>query len=213
MKIAIFGCSWSHGVKNISNGYSWPLALSEHHPDWEIHNYALGGSSLSFQASLLDNVLAHDSYDKIVFQLTNPARFTYMDDDVNFGDYIINLSKNYRMFDMYGDIYRNIVCITAGALGLNKHDSFWKFPVDKYEFTKMYYSYVNRHINRTEYRALAQYVKSKSDIVFFHNEDVCDIGDIPVIMDQTGKKYVVDNGEHFNIDGSKWVADWVEKQL
>jgi hypothetical protein len=56
-------------------------------------------------------------------------------------------------------------------------------------------------------------VKSKSDIVFFHNEDVCEIGDIPVIMDQTGKKYVVDDGEHFNIHGSKWVADWVEKQL
>ena len=54
MKIAVFGCSWSHGVKEIDNFYSWPYALHKLNPDWKIDNYAIGGSNLQFQTFLLN---------------------------------------------------------------------------------------------------------------------------------------------------------------
>lgn len=207
MKLAVFGCSWSQGVPTVDNDFCWPKAIADQYPEWQIDNFSLAGSSLSFQAWLLDDVLKHNAYDKIVFQITSPQRLTYFDDTVNVGSYLKS-SNNYRELDRSGDIYRNIICITPGHLSLADVDSFWNYP-DKHNFANLYYKYTNKHVSRVEYKAVVEYVKNKTDFVYFHNEDVCNIGNIPVLMDLTGSKFASDVGQHFNREGSNWVAKWI----
>jgi len=207
MKIATFGCSWSQGIGPVDNAYCWPKALADANPSWQVDNWALAGSSLSFQAYLMDDVCRHDSYDKIIFQITSPHRLTYFNDQLNYGKYLKQY-VNYRELDRSGDIYRNFICITPGHLNLSKKDSFWKYP-DKHDFASLYYKYINKNIHRTEYKAVVEYVKNKTDFVYFHNEDVCKIGGVPVLMDIVGDKFVADEGQHFNKQGSQLTADWI----
>lgn len=211
MKLAIFGCSWSQGLSTVDECYCWPKAVAEKYPNWTIDNFSLAGSSLSFQAYLMDDVCKHDSYDKIIFQITSPQRLTYFDDRLDYGKYLKQYS-NYRELDRSGDIYRNFICITPGHLTLSKKDSFWNYP-DKHKFASLYYKYLNKHVQRTEYKAVIEYVKSKVDFVYFHNEDVCKIGNVPVLMDIVGDKFVADEGKHFDKQGSQWIANWVLDNL
>jgi hypothetical protein len=206
MKIATFGCSWSQGLSTVDDAYCWPKALAEN-KQYQVDNFALAGSSLSFQAYLLDDVLKHNTYDKVIFQITSPQRLTYFDDSLDYGKYL-RLYNNYRELDRSGDIYRNFICITPGHLNLSKKDSFWNFP-DKHDFANLHYKYTNKHISRVEYKAVVEYVKNKTDFVYFHNEDVCKIGGVPVLMNLVGDKFVADEGQHFNKQGSQWTADWI----
>lgn len=210
MKIATFGCSWSQGLSTVDDAYCWPKALAEN-KQYQVDNFALAGSSLSFQAYLLDDVLKHNTYDKVIFQITSPQRLTYFDDTLDYGKYL-RLYNNYRELDRAGDIYRNFICITPGHLNLSKKDSFWNFP-DKHDFASLYYKYVNKHVQRTEYKAVIEYVKNKVDFLFFHNEDVCKIGNIPIVIDQLGTSYIADRGQHFNKQGSRLVAEWIMEKI
>ena len=214
MKIATFGCSWTHGLLEVDDGYGWPWALAERHPDWEIENFALAGSSLSFQVLLLDDLLKNGhEYDRIVFQITAPMRVTYFDDEYDYGKYLYRPIPNYRKFDLTGDIYHKFVCITSGHLALDRKHSFWRHPYKKYDFAQTYYTYVNKNINRVEYRALVNYVKDRVDFLYFHHEDVCGIGGIPVAMEELGTQYVADDGGHFNREGCKVLSEWIESHI
>lgn len=209
MKLATFGCSWTHGILEINNGYSWPKAVAEL-TGWQVDNFSLAGSSLSFQTYLLDDVLKNDDYDKIIFQITTPHRLTYFDDKCNYGKYL-KKDNNYRHLDITGDIYRNFICVTPGHMSLNDTDDFWKYP-DKFTFANMHYKYTSKNIVKTEYNALIEYLKNKVDFLYFHNENNS-IDNVPVLMDIVGDKFVADNGKHFNKLGSKWVANWILENI
>lgn len=210
MKIATFGCSWTQGVSTVDDSYCWPKALAEDN-QYHVDNFALAGSSLSFQVYLLNDVIKHNTYDKVIFQITSPQRLTYFDDSLDYGQYL-KTNQNYRELDRTGDIYRNFICITPGHLQLSSSDSFWDYP-DKHNFAKLYYKYTNKHISRLEYIALVEYLKNKVDFLFFHNEDVCKIGNVPIVIDRFGTDYVADKGQHFNKQGSQLVADWIMENV
>ena len=214
MKIATFGCSWTHGLKQLNNFYSWPYALHKLQPDWEIHNYAIGASNLQFQIFLMEDVLRHHTYDKIIFQITSPSRLTYFEEDYDFTKHLTEMKPNYKRFDIEEGFFRKVVTITPGHMKLPKSDSFWNLS-GKYEFAKSYYTTVNKSIFRTEYKALVNYLKNKVDLMFMHNEDILDLKICPVIMKElpSAKKFVADSGEHFDIEGCDQQAKWVLERL
>lgn len=217
MKIATFGCSWTHGLKEVDNFYSWPYALHNLNPDWEIHNYAIGGTNLQFQTFLLDDVLRHNSYDKIIFQITSPGRLTWFEEDYDFTKNMEETEKNYRCFNIENGFYRKLVIVTPGHMKLSSKNSFWSVP-GKYDFAKKYYSFINKSIFRTEYKALIYYLKDKVDLLFMHNEDILNLNICPVIKNEASKenslsKIIADNGDHFNKDGCNWQAKWVKDRL
>lgn len=217
MKIATFGCSWTHGLNSIDNFYSWPYALHLQNPDWIIHNYAIGGSNLTFQTFLMEDVLRNESYDKIIFQITSPGRLTYFEEDYDFVRHNKEIEQNFKRFDIEEGFYRKIVTITPGHMKLSRKDSFWNLK-EKYNFAKNYYSLVNKSIFRTEYKALVYYIKEKADLFFMHNEDVLGLQICPVIKEEAKKEnkldqFVADNGDHFNKHGCIWQANWVKDRL
>lgn len=214
MKIATFGCSWTHGLKQLNDFYSWPYALHKLQPDWVIHNYAIGASNLQFQTFLMEDVLRNNSYDKIIFQITSPGRLTYFEEDYDFTKHLTEMETNYKRFDIEEGFFRKVVTITPGHMKLSKNNSFWKLP-GKYEFAKSYYNTVNKSIFRTEYKALIYYLKDKVDLMFMHNEDILNLKVCPVIMEELSgaRKFVADSGEHFDIEGCDQQAKWVLENL
>ena len=220
MKVATFGCSWTHGHVTVDNHYNWPNGLQEIHPEWEIYNYALAGSSLSFQVQLMDRVLKHEKYDIIIFQFTSPGRLTYFEEDYDYLKYFTRYTSTYQMFDTSSDIYRKIFAICPGHMSLSKSDSFWTTP-EKYQLAKLYYTHINKSIHKIEYKALTEYVKRKTDLCFFHNEDVLKLNIHPVINEEVKKSggnellktFIADKGEHYNKVGAQWQANWVNNKL
>jgi hypothetical protein len=220
MRIATFGCSWTHGVGAIDKHFNWPLALSKLRPEWYIDNYALGGSSLSFQLYCYNKAIKHNDYDKVIFQFTNPGRLTFFPEDHEVFDGHINFTKNYKMFDISDGFYRNINCITMGHTSLPKNNSFWTSK-EKYNLMKAYYSTMPKEIYRAEYRAMVEYAEKRSSLCFFHNEDVLKLNRYPVINQEVinnGSKdmldsFIADEGEHYNKAGCEWIANWVLEKI
>lgn len=217
MKIATFGCSWTHGINAVDNKYSWPYALSKLKPNWHIENYAVEGTSLTFQTFLMDDVLRHNTFDKIIFQITSPGRVSYFEEDYDILQHAENVSQNYKHISIENGFFRKVIAFTPGHIKLSKKDSFW-YPKGKYEFARSYYSLINKSIFRTEYKALVHYILSKADLVFMHNEDILKLNLCPVIMeeikDQTLlQSFIADNGNHFNKAGCEWQANWIINKL
>jgi hypothetical protein len=112
--------------------------------------------------------------------------------------------------------YRTINCITRGHTSLPKKDSFWTNK-EKYNLMKAYYSTVPKEIYGTEYRALVEYIAPRVDLCFFHNEDSLKFDKYPVMHNEVRKSggqelldsFIADEGDHYNKQGSDWVADWV----
>ena len=217
MKVAVFGCSWSHGIKAVNDRYSWPYALSKLKPEWHIENYAVEGTSLAFQTFLMDDVLRHHSFDKIIFQITSPGRITYFEEDYDVLQHVENITSNYKHISIENGFFRKVIAVTPGHMNLPKKDSFW-FPAGKYEFSKSYYSLINKSIFRTEYKALVHYILSKANVVFMHNEDILKLNLCPVVMEEVNndellKSFIADSGSHFNKVGCDWQANWVLDRL
>lgn len=217
MKIAIFGCSWSHGIKAVDEKYSWPYALAKLKPDWNIENYAVEGTSLAFQTFLMDDVLRNNTVDKIIFQITSPGRITYFEEDYDILQHIQPITDNYKHISIENGFFRKVFAITPGHMKLSKTDSFW-YPKEKYELAKKYYAHINKSIFRTEYKALIHYVLSKADFVFMHNEDVLKLNVCPVVMEEVKdqellQSFIADDGSHFNKSGCDWQAKWIVDNL
>jgi len=220
MRIATFGCSWTHGVNTVDNNYSWPEAISEKNKDLYVHNYALGGSSLSFQLFCMTEVLRHKSYDKIIFQFTVPGRLTYFPEDCDVLKWHRNYTGNYSRFNHDDGMYRTINCITKGHSSLPKRDSFWTTK-EKYNLMKSYYGNMPKEIYRTEYTAMLEYIEKRVDLCFFHNEDILKFDKFAVINEEVKQEggqilldsFIADNGEHYNKAGCKWIADWVLEKI
>lgn len=220
MRIATFGCSWTHGVGTVDKNYSWPEAISETSKDLYVHNYALGGSSLSFQVFCLEEVLRHESYDKIIFQFTVPGRLTYFEEDYDVLQWHRNYTGNYSRFNYDEGMYKYVNCITMGSTALPSNDSFWTTK-EKYNLMKSYYRTMPKEIYRTEYKAMVEYIENRVDLCFFHNEDILKFNKFAVLNEEVKQKggqklldsFIADSGEHYNRQGCQWVADWVLEKI
>lgn len=231
MKLAIFGCSHSHGAPKLDNGFNWCQGLAEKKPDWTIHNYALGASGLPFQATLFSQV--RTQYDKVIFQIPSAARlgFSYYE-NLNAVRYRKNFHAkgahqvfaNYRevkrlpMDATEGGVYSEYAAHTPGQV-----TGKTSFPVDwpgwngHYNFVKSWYDNLDRKIDNTTHEALSDWIYNRVDFCFSHitkahlkhSADV-DVK-IPSIVDSVPDldKFVGDDGGHFTEEGHRWITDWV----
>jgi hypothetical protein len=165
----------------------------------------------------MDDVLRHHSFDKIIFQITSPGRITYFEEDYDILQHTETVTENYQHISIEDGFFRKVITVTPGHMNLPKKDSFWDIK-NKYEFTKDYYSFINKSIFRTEYKALVHYVLSKANVVFMHNEDILKLNLCPVVIEEVKddkllNSFIADNGKHFNKAGCDWQASWVLDRL
>lgn len=228
MKIVIFGCSWSVGVpRKFSELHkdaaiskpcdydfcSWAKELADLHPEHQITNYALPSSDLTYSVAMLNRVLKNQQYDKVIFQVTIPHRFTYWND--------VELEKHFVDFGNYRRFGESILTDVFLFNPQNADDgtqSNYKSITKKVRDGKFIKDYLERDIDdraEANHKALTYYAKDHSDFCFSHIP--IDFLDIPNVEEKLGteqfKTYVCDDGLHFGDDGNKWQAKWISQNL
>lgn len=209
MKIHTFGCSWTHGHGPDSSDTgltSWPSVLSQRHPRYEVVNHAFQGSSLDFSLAQLHEVLKSKEESIRIFQITAPFRYTVW----NQAD--IDKHKTYlRNYSYYTD--RAIETTERYHGGWNNN----RVREDK-KFHKYLVAKRNPMAEKANYLSSADFLLHNCHFVFYHMrwEGISNYN-IPAIKDELGEeqftKYIHDDGFHFGMEGCKWVASWVEKNL
>lgn len=212
MKIAIFGCSWTHGVGQIEKYINWPYFFAQKYPDIEITNYAVAASSIFFQIHQMNLVKKHDPADFYIFQITRPERLTYWENGKNFFDHLESAAPNLKQY--YHGIFQSVQCLTPPLVGQKANMNNKQQTID---FAKHYYKHVNVETMDLEWELAVDYVKENTDFCFLQTEGADRyVTDIPCIEDILGRekcKQWWEAGTHFGRDGLQWVADWVDNSV
>lgn len=222
MKIAVFGCSWSMGIlrewslsqstseqrQRIPNEdfVNWTRELGKLRPDWEITNYSLAGASTLFSVSMLDRALEKNSYDCIIFQVSTADRYSSWTENFDVESRLYNVDNNVRMFNL---------SILDDVLIYDSHTpkkSIWNDLISKDKdnaFINYYYYRTTDEMFDLNHKALIEYAKSKSNIVFAHRSSkLC-----KSIEETLGKdkfeSFFMDEGKHFGLEGCQWQAKWI----
>lgn len=223
LKVAIFGCSWSHGIHSLDKHRNWPYYFALNNKDWQIDNYAIAASSLQFQIYLYEYIKKHNPADKYIFQITRPERFTYFKKDTKFEDLLEDRKfyndhlDNYKWFN-YATINKTVQPITIGNVKKFFAHGNLDFTKDSLDFANLYYKITNDEIMELEWKMGIEYIKNKVDFCFLHTEGrQRNIKDLYCIEDIVGKDYCYQNyfedgsGTHFNQKGLQWTANWVKE--
>jgi len=226
MKIAIFGCSWTHGVGTVENYLNWPELFAQRLPEHDIRNYALAGTSINFHIYLLRWVKQHDPADLYIFQLTRPERFTYWKDKQNWNDYLIEERlANYRSFGdnikviVEQDENKNVLYHRVGRLVIqliNQSSNLTTTP-DMINLAKSYYSHVNDEAFQNEWDIASEYVMQHTDWCYQQTEgEYRKRTHIPCWEDILGEKQCKEywaQGSHMGREGLQVTADWVYENV
>ena len=212
MKIAIFGCSWTHGVGQVEQYINWPYFFSQKYPDVEITNYAVAASSILFQIHQINLVKKHNPADLYIFQITRPERFTYWKPESTFFNHLKPALPNLKQY--YYEIFQSVRCITPPLVTQRANMNNQQKSID---FAKQYYKIANDETFNLEWKLAVDYVKENTDFCFLQTEGADrHITDILCVEDILTREKCKDwwvAGTHFGRDGLQWVADFVDDNV
>jgi hypothetical protein len=195
MNIICLGCSFTAGMPE-ENYYSWPEKLSYIRPNDNIYNLSLGGSSILFNLYLLQEIKKKVTADFIVFQITQPYRYTSMR-DFDFESALITKTKNYIRLDPEVRIKQNVLTVTTGSARYQ-----WTTNKQRVKFSQDYYRNYSRELGDIEYDIYRNHIKENSNFCFNYNE----------IVDEAKSK-TIDNGGHFSCEGHDLIANWINEKI
>lgn len=204
MKVAVFGCSWTHGVGQVENFLSWPQLLDT---SYSVRNYAVAGSSVLFQIHMLEWVKQNDPADRYIFQITRPERITYWNDNVDWNLYL--QGNTVMQFDH--NVYKDVQIATIQSTTQSPDLTTKKSTID---LAKAYYKTMNNEAFVLEYKLAYEYIKNNVDFCYLQTEGKERKLDLPCVEDILGqeqcKKWWA-AGTHFGREGLQWTAKWVKE--
>ena len=204
MKIATFGCSWTHGVGQVENYLSWPQLLDT---SYSVKNYAVAGSSVLFQIHMLEWVKQNDPADRYIFQITRPERITYWNDNVDWNLYLQGNTVMQFDHSVYKDVQIATIQSTTQSPDLTTQQS-------TIDLAKAYYKVMNDEAFVLEYKLAYEYINNNVDFCYLQTEGKERKLDLPCIEDILGqeqcKKWWA-SGTHFGREGLQWTANWVKE--
>jgi hypothetical protein len=201
-----FGCSWTGWEKT-----NYVEELSKLVPEHNFYNWGQGGSSIALSTYLLDAVKKNytDSDNYFIFQVTTPRRVSWWNE--KFDEHALGSIKK--------------IDTNYFKLPFHTVNNWWQGFSPSYlkdksfsKYHKNYYSINTDAVMHHEYKMHYSFAKNNSDYIFRHLAKKTDIiDDVKCIQDildkQTYEKYLSDDNSHFAINGSKWQAQWIMKEL
>lgn len=189
MNINIYGCSFSHGIKE-HDFESWATELSKMLPDVNFNNYAYTGSSLAFMCYMLDKTYDKDAVN--IIQLTGSPRFVSWQ-RADFNEQSIQKYKNYRCFDHVNMIYH--------------------YPGTT-DFSKQYFPLFTEPLEYIQTKSYIEFATSRSDYVFSQNNPYKGIDCIRNYLGNNKyEEFLCDDNFHFSDKGNKWLANFILNKL
>ena len=206
MKIAVFGCSWSYGVKtqgsyNDNKIYSnWPFYLHQQ-TGWEIKNYSFGGTCIAWSINnLLSFKEKYKDY-KIIFQATSPHRYTHIKSNYN----TFSQREEYNKYESYNKSLKGLECINLSRLTNTEQSNYFVKTLELYP-EKYYNNYIHMQKN---------IIEKFSDIFFTHTYNTKKyFQDWPCMQqhfDKDFNNWVIDDGYHFNKEGLYAQAEYIKE--
>jgi hypothetical protein len=210
MKIAVFGCSWSHGDSRAEGHINWPIFLKKLIPEAQIDNYAVAGSSILWSVHQLQWVKKHNPADFYIFQMTRPERLSYWKDNTDWNKH----RKEFHGTTMYGGTIHDAgMQIVVAQTAFQKPGTNAGKPAIK--LARSYYSVVNDEVFELEYDLAVRYVKENVDFYYMQTEArERGYNDILCLEEEFGFDYCEKHwvqGSHFGSVGLKRTAEWVKQ--
>lgn len=201
--IAFFGCSFTEGpTDDFDNYVVW---LSKLNPQHNFYNFSAAGTSIMYHTYLLEQITKMD-FDVKVFQFTTSGRFTTWTPH-NIKEYIIKKYDNY--FCLNKNYVQYIDRLNIGSVSEKKYVTY------KVNFGKEYYKRMSDSCMDLDHRVYIDYIKPKVNFCFHHRKSR-DVS-IPSVYNSLDisqwNKFVIDDGDHFGLEGSLWQAKWLDKHL
>jgi hypothetical protein len=162
-EIAIFGCSFSRGVPEVSNYDCWPRHLAKAFPNVQIKNYAMSGSSLLYSLYALEKYKQQVRNAYTIFNITTPFRFDYIPQDTDLDDFLIDTDlPNYKQTDMNRlsdkiTPFRYQNCLFSNV----------QKPKEQRKFGKLLAKYFNDEMDEIQWKACSIYANDHTDFTFF----------------------------------------------
>jgi hypothetical protein len=215
-KLLTFGCSWTHGT--YPEFFSWSREYALQHPEINVDDYSLNGTSLKWSVAQLQSVLPYTGNSKIVFQVTEPGRYTLADQNIDYNllrampDY--NLCR-YTMAPHNHMLNLKTVCVSRPKAGYS--------AAKIVELHEALFTTYNIDSEELEWKMYIDYAVANADLVFFHKQStqakyLALGGDyLPCVEEHFGtilfNKWAYDGGHHLDVTGSQEVAKWITGNL
>jgi hypothetical protein len=216
--IAIFGCSWTRGMPD--NGMdNWVNYYADMYPDYIFYNMSLSGTSVAFHIHLMNLFKKIHTPYKIIFQLTSSRRFTYFE-NFDLKDYIVDGQRPNVKILNYKAISDKVHYVVPSMI--RDPDAFWikdilmkRKELQLRNFATDYFTRLNEEIGEIEMIAYSDWIKSNVDFCYSHlsspSKNVLKIQDI--LATEQFDRYSLDNYQHFDTEGSIWLANWIDSQI
>lgn len=211
MKIATFGCSWTHGDSRASKYYCWPMHLKTLIPDADISNYAVAGSSILWSVFQLQWVKKHNPADFYIFQMTRPERISYWNDNTDW----LKHQENKNGINRYKTkVYEDLQIATIQTCSQKADPCLNKNTI---KLAKNYYRVINNEFFEQEYDLAVQYIKNNVDFYYMQTEGPeRGYNDILCLEYEFGYDYCRkhwESGTHFGMKGLQRTAEWVYENV
>jgi len=212
MKVAVFGCSYSAGIKK-NDKKNWVRHFANLNKNLEIYNFSLGGSSLSW--SLFQLKKYKSVFDKTIFQITKNKRFTYWDDFDSF-EYFYKVQDN--LYEFSEDIRNVVHCITPGMI--SDVNNYWlkykQLNKDVVKFGEQIYKNINNDQFNMEYSIYIDHLIKISDLNFFHCCEESEQYNLSSIEGELKENFYnnrLDEANHLNDYGCLLQSNWVNTKF
>ena len=246
-KIAVVGCSFSRWIdpEDTHKGTArcWPHSLSLINKDIEVYNYSMYVNSCSMQYYMAYSLMkqARKDFDAIILQWTTEHRCSFLlDKTLNqilkniepYGDLAPNYFHIAEEKNRWMDVNNEMMHISPGTLSKYSEKS-----INKNKFLSAGKTYVSSGVGVGGYYGARESTKAlqftlkeiakKSGIPLYQMDwldkrdseisDCIDAVDLTVETEFNFRKYVADQGYHFNRRGADAVAslvnDWIQKNV
>lgn len=211
--IATFGCSHTGGF---TEDPPWPQMLAEQ-IDQTVYNLGHPATSLSFSVQMLKQFKKKNPKCKTILQITRPNRFTVLEQDFDYSEYIHEKEKNYYCFnkDKSGEVLKTYI----GA------ERMCAKYIGSDDDLKYYRQTVTRHneLDQLNFISTIYYAMQYTDLIFFHQvpntqllrseprleKILC----LEAELDNKFSEYCLDKAAHFNPAGMLWQSNYIKEYM
>lgn len=211
--IATFGCSHTGGF---TEDPPWPQYLSTQ-IDQPVYNLGHPATSLSFSIQQLINFKKKNPNSKTILQITRPNRFTVLEEDFDYSNYIMEKEKNYYCFDKNksGEVVKTYI----GA------ERMCPNYIGSEDDLKYYRQTVTKHseLDQLNFISTIYYAMQYTDLIFFHQTPRIqlirvepNLEKILCLETMLGDKfsdYCLDKAAHFNPAGMLWQSNYIKEYM
>jgi hypothetical protein len=208
MRIGFFGCSHVGGF--YPTYYNLAEEVAAKCPQHEIHDYSFGGHSQQMILYLFEKF--KQEHDFNIVKITSPGRLSFFN-NVDFAKIRKFKTSNFNTWSNLSYYGKNVVRMNYSSCPLSVAEPKYSLKSIK-KLHKMYYSHISYELANIESLAITKYLQSSADFVYAHRAFQKEAMPDDILCTEkfllpNYQSYVIDEGYHLGLEGTKAEAEWL----